>query len=182
ANAGAVYELSPQSGGGWKFRILHNFGSFQNDGKQPGVGSLAFDSSGNLYGTTLIGGPAGCTAGCGTVFKLTRGSSGNWKETILYDFKSGPTGNGPGAGVAVDKAGNIYGTTGYGGSACDCGVVYKLAPASDGAYTYTVLHTFIGSDGFFPDANLVLKNGNLYGTTVIGGEFSLGGVVFELTP
>ncbi len=179
---GVVFEVSPASGDAWKERVLHKFGSSHNDGEKPGVGNLVFDNSGNLYGTTFVGGKTGCTTGCGTVFKLTRESNGQWQETMLYDFKNGPTGNGPGAGVVIDQAGNLYGTTGYGGSAaCDCGVVYKLAPGPGGTWTYSVLHTFTGPDGFFPDANLILRNGNLYGTTAAGGPHG-GGVVFEVIP
>jgi uncharacterized repeat protein (TIGR03803 family) len=81
----------------------------------------------------------------------------------------------------MDKTGNLYGTTIYGGSGCGCGVVYRLAPNTKGKWTYTVLHTFVGSDGAQPDANLIVDDkGNLYGTTATGGAY--GGVVFELTP
>jgi hypothetical protein len=65
---------------------------------------------------------------------------------------------------------------------CGCGVVYRLAPGKNGKWTYAVLHTFIGSDGAQPDANLILDNkGNLYGTTATGGVGGYG-VAFELTP
>jgi uncharacterized repeat protein (TIGR03803 family) len=102
---------------------------------------------------------------------------------VLYDFEDGSTGFGPGAGVARDDAGNLYGTTVYGGSAqCGCGVVYKLAPKKNGKWEYTVLHAFIGSDGAQPDANLVLdQKGNIYGTAATGGPDGAG-VVFEITP
>jgi uncharacterized repeat protein (TIGR03803 family) len=179
---GTAYELSPVRSGGWKHIILHNFGSFQYDGEGPGVGELALDEAGNLYGTTFAGGKNTCSTGCGTVFKLTPESNGPWKETILYSFRNGTTGNGPGAGVVVDKVGNLYGTTVYGGGQCGCGVVYKLEPGIHGKWTYTVLHTFTYSDGAQPDANLILDSkGNLYGTTPIGGSGGLG-VVFEVTP
>lgn len=81
-----------------------------------------------------------------------------------------------------DAVGNLYGTAGLGGSDCDCGVVYKLAPNPDGIWTYTVLHRFTGLDGAFPEANLVLDDqGNLYGTTRFGGPND-GGVVFKIVP
>jgi uncharacterized repeat protein (TIGR03803 family) len=84
--------------------------------------------------------------------------------------------------VVIDKAGNLYGTTVEGGSGCGCGVVYKLARRKQGKWTYTVLHTFEGSDGAQPDANLILDGkGNLYGTTATGGAHG-GGVVFEIIP
>jgi uncharacterized repeat protein (TIGR03803 family) len=176
---GTAYELSRASGGKWKEQVLHSFGSSDWDGIFPGGGGLAFGASGSLYGTTEIGG----ATGYGTVFKLTRGANGHWKETILYNFKNHSNGNGPSGGAVVDKAGNVYGTTLYGGDAqCDCSVVYKLSPRAHGKWKYAVLHAFIGSDGAAPEANLILDTkGNLYGTTPIGappGE----GVVFEITP
>jgi len=179
---GTAYELRLTSAG-WKERILHSFPAFSSDGQVPGVGALVLDGAGNLYGTTGQGGSNTCgDVGCGTVFKLTRKANGDWKETILYSFAVGSSGSGPGAGVVLDQAGNLYGTTIYGGTNCYCGVVYKLAPQANGKWRYTVLHTFIGSDGAQPDANLILDDkGNLYGTTAIGGAAGAG-VAFELTP
>jgi uncharacterized repeat protein (TIGR03803 family) len=177
-NQGTVFKLRHMPDGTWKERVLHSFGSFPKDGMQPGHGALAIDSAGNLYGTTFIGGGNGV----GTVFRLAPQPNGHWKATILHSFKEGKGGNSPTAGVVSDAAGNLYGTTGYGGTDCDCGVVYKLAPNPDGTWTYTVLHRFTGLDGFFPSANLVLDDqGNLYGTTRFGGPND-GGVVFMLTP
>jgi uncharacterized repeat protein (TIGR03803 family) len=117
------------------------------------------------------------------VYRLAQQANGTWKETILYDFQQGATGYGPGGGVARDNAGNLYGTTIYGGSPqCGCGVVYKLAPNKHGQWKYTVLHTFRGSDGAQPDANLILdEKGNLYGTAATAGPYGAG-VVFEVTP
>ena len=180
---GTVYEVRHISDGGWKHIILHNFGSSQYDGVGPGVGQLAFDAAGNLYGTTFAGGRNTCGGGCGTVYRLSPESNGHWQETILYNFRSGASGSGPGAGVVVDKAGDLYGVTNYGGtSRCGCGVVYKLAPGAGGKWHYSVLHAFAGSDGDGPDANLVLDSkGNIYGTTPAGGSGGLG-VVFEVTP
>jgi uncharacterized repeat protein (TIGR03803 family) len=138
------------------------------------------DGKGNLYGATSQGGSNICVdVGCGTIFRLTHVASttgGAWIETILYNFVGGSTGSGPGGGVIIDDAGNLYGTTVYGGSPqCQCGVVYMLSP--NGGWTYTVLHTFIGSDGAIPDANLTIgPDGNLYGTTAAGGSGGAGGV------
>jgi uncharacterized repeat protein (TIGR03803 family) len=175
---GTAYELSPTSDGKWKETIVHNFRSFPGDGDFPSLGALAIDESGSLFGTTTGGGETGW----GTVYKLTHRSGGKWKETILHNFAPGNGGEQPGAGVIRDKAGNLYGTTVGGGSGCDCGVVYKLAPGKNGKWTYTVLHTFVGSDGAQPDANLILDDkGNLYGTTATGGPGGYG-VAFELTP
>ena len=173
---GTVYQLKPTSGG-WEEQVLHSFDNNGTDGMTPGWGSLIMDAKGSLYGTTAGGGCCG-----GVVFRLTPGSDGRWKETILYHFQGGANGFEAAAGVVMDKAGNLYGTTIAGGSGCDCGVVYKLAPGAKGKWTYKVLHTFMGYDGAQPDANLILDdNGNLYGTTATGGVYGAG-VVFELTP
>ena len=179
-SCGVVYELARTSGGGWKETVLHRFRNDGKDGVRPGWGALFMNGPGSLYGTTSQGGTNICYAGCGTVFKLTKSAKSRWKETILYDFKSGPTGFSPNAGVVMDKAGALYGTTDYGGYG-DCGVIYKLAPKPKGKWQYTVLHIFNGYDGCVPEGNLVLdKKGNLYGGTVLGGGGY--GVVFELTP
>lgn len=175
---GTVFKVHQLPDGTWTERVLHSFGGFPEDGIEPGVGALTFDTAGNLYGTTSFGGSYS-----GTIFRLVRQPNGHWKETILYNFKGGKAGHTPGAGVVLDKAGNLYGTTFYGGSPdCDCGVAYKLAPNPDGTWSYTVLHRFHGSDGADPDANLILdEQGNLYGTTALGGPGGWG-VVFEITP
>lgn len=178
---GTVFKLKPMPDGTWSERVLHSFGG-PGDGRIPTDGKLALDGAGNLYGTTSTGGKNSCgNATCGTVFRLTRQPNGHWKETILHHFKLGKGGYWPGAGVTVDAAGNLYGTAGVGGSDCQCGVVYKLAPNPDGTWTYTVLHRFTGYDGAFPGANVVLdEKGHLYGTTRYGGSGG-GGVVFRIT-
>lgn len=178
---GTTYELR-HSASGWRESLPHSFGSFPRDGSGPLIGHLGIDGAGNLYGTTGSGGSNLCFGGCGTIYELVREGNGSWKEKILYNFANGTTGFSPGAGVAMDKAGNLYGATVYGGSpTCGCGTIYKLAPGAGGTWTYTVLHTFSGLDGSQPDANLVVHDGKLYGTTVSGGAGGFG-VVFEITP
>jgi len=180
---GVVYELAPKAKHTWHETVLHRFGSFTSDGQVPGFGAaLAMDASGAIYGTTSQGGANICYAGCGTIFELTGGADGRWREHVLYNFEDGVTGNGPNAGVVIDKFGNLYGTTDYGGYG-DCGVIYKLAPQPKGKWAYTVLHTFgYGYDGCVPEGNLVMDgNGNLYGGTILGGTTG-NGIVFELTP
>jgi uncharacterized repeat protein (TIGR03803 family) len=161
---GTVYRLHPMPDGSWKETILHDFQD-QGDGSFPGVGALARDKVGNLYGT----------ASSGTIFQLSPGAHGGWKFTVL-DTISGE----PAAGVVIGKAGELYGTTIAGGKCC--GTVYKLSRGSKGKWKLTTLHTFLGFDGAQPDANLVLDGkGNLYGTTATGGAGGYG-VAFEVTP
>jgi uncharacterized repeat protein (TIGR03803 family) len=152
--------------------VLYNFTG--TDGYGP-YASLVFDSAGNLYGTTVIGG----TYDAGAVFQLTPTSSG-WLETPIYSFTNGNDGANPWSAVVIDAAGNLYGTTYFGGSH-SYGTVFRLSPSSTG-WQLTVLHTFTGSfDGGNPHAGVILDSaGNLYGTTYFGGRGN--GVVFELSP
>jgi uncharacterized repeat protein (TIGR03803 family) len=178
---GVAYELSPQSSGEWTFKLLHTF-AHHGDGAFPNQ-PMVFDAAGNLYGTTTSGGCATCYyAAEGTVFELTPESNGTWTERILHDFGKIPKdGNYPNAGVILDGAGNLYGTTAGGGSE-GLGIAYELTP-SGGVWTEKILHNFgTGKDGGSPYSALVLdSSGNLYGTTVLGGTYDLG-TVFEITP
>lgn len=179
-SAGTVYEMEHTSGG-WKEHTIYEFRGGKSDGAGPRVGALVFDKNGNLYGTTTGGGTHECfgVGGCGTIYKLTRGPHGRWKDRILYDFVGGKFGHNPGAGVAVDAAGNLYGGTIYGGMGC--GVLYELKSRTHGKWKYSVIHTFQGSDGCQPNANMILDGkGNLYGTTV--GGYGPAGVVYEIIP
>ncbi|MGA8431924.1 MAG: choice-of-anchor tandem repeat GloVer-containing protein [Candidatus Sulfotelmatobacter sp.] len=188
---GTVFELS-KSGGEWSEKILYSFG------KESGYSlyaPLVMDASGNLYGTTMAGGRRGnkqCpNGGCGVVFELTPTSSGQWQEAVLYAFSGLSDGGSPRGGVILDPAGNVYGTTEYGGrfaGGLGFGVVFKLSHTATG-WKEMVLHTFTGvPDGALPIASLTLDAaGNLYGTTTQGGrsgcESSNGcGTVFEITP
>ena len=105
--------------------LLHSF-TGGADGGQP-FGGLLRDPSGNLYGTTPLGGDLTCASpyGCGTVFKL---SAHGFVETVLHNFAGGPSdGQGSVSGLTRDAAGNIYGSTLVGGIS-DFGVVYKITP------------------------------------------------------
>jgi uncharacterized repeat protein (TIGR03803 family) len=174
-SAGAAFELTPNGSGGWTETVLHSFGN-GTDGASP-YGGLIFDSAGNLYTTTQTGG----VYGGGTVVKLSPRQGGGWTETVVHNFNPNTTdGNNPQAGLVRDNAGNMYGTTYYGGIH-GLGTVFKLAPNGSGGWTETVLHSLgNGSDGQYSYASLILDSaGNLYGTTVHGGIHNLG-VVFEL--
>jgi uncharacterized repeat protein (TIGR03803 family) len=169
-SAGVVYE----NGAGYQ-NIIHWFGD-GDDGVNPDAGVI-FDAAGNLYGTTTGGGPGGA----GIVFELTPNGDGTWNESILHGFTGAADGANPSPGSLVfDSGGNLYGTTGAGGSS-NQGVVYKLAPNGDGTWTESVLHSFTGgADGGAPGAGVVFDSaGNLYGTTYSGGAAG-DGVVFKL--
>lgn len=181
---GIIFEISPQSGGGWSETVLLNFQGTPTDGYAP-FGGLIFDNAGNLYGTTIAGG----SIGSGTVFELSPQSGGGWSETILYSFLSnGRDGNGPNASVIFDGTGNLYGTTATGGTGCGggCGTIFELSPKSGGVWVEKVLHSFQYSDGAFPEGSLIIDSAsNLYGTTEYGGsgrgaECDGCGTVFEL--
>jgi uncharacterized repeat protein (TIGR03803 family) len=174
---GAVFEMK-FSGGVWKERVIHSFSL--PDGAHPTT-RLTLGPAGSLYGTTVMGG----TEGVGTVFNLTR-SNGNWSYAVLYNFRQdGSGGRYPwGSNLALDKAGNLYGTTPEGGINPDGGTVFKLAPAN-GSWTESVIYNFCAvncSDGVEPLAGVILDGANnLYGTTYTGGGLFCG-TVFKLTP
>ena len=165
SGCGTVYRIGPAG----KETVLYSF-SGGTDGATPWASLLLAGNA--LYGTTVDGGNINCQApgntavGCGAVFKLDAAG-----ETVLYSFNDGADGGFPVAGVVRDPAGNLYGTTEDGGdlncnSGFGCGVAYKLDPSGN----ETVLHTFQGlQDGETVHAGLVLDQGNLYGSTLVGG-------------
>jgi uncharacterized repeat protein (TIGR03803 family) len=162
--------------------VLHAFSGA--DGEAPVAGLIA-DIAGNIYGTTLFGGGGNCSSGCGTVFELSPPAAGQtaWIETVLHAF-NGTDGDLHYAGVIADSAGNLYGTTAYGGPLHNDGVVFELSPPGAGqtAWTETVLFAFQGTDGQFVHAGLIVDGArNLYGMTGGGGKAG-GGVVFKLSP
>lgn len=219
-NQGLVFKLTPPGLGSsqWTHTVLHYFYYFRwgydtNDGSNPGAG-LVMDRNGVLYGTTHLGGStAGASSvGYGTVFKLTPPAPGQtqWTETVLYRFNGGADGETPMSTLTLDSAGNLYGTTLYGGigecppgdlrqwaagEAGGCGTVFKLSPPRPGetTWTKTTIRSFSGqSDGGTPHGKLLLDaSGALFGATYRGGTggcmdtFSnvIGcGVVFKLIP
>ena len=168
SGGGTVFELS--SG---RKKIFHSF-SGQPDGALPESGVVR-DEEGNLYGTTCCGG----ATNHGTVYKV----SPEGVETVLHNFQGPPDGWGPVGGVVRDRKGNLYGTTSMGGTgSCNggygCGTVFEVTASG----SERVLYSFTGqSDGYNLLAGLVRDGkGNLYGTTVIGGIYSVG-TVYKLT-
>lgn len=184
-DGGAVYELSRQTSGSWIAKTLYSFNLAGGDGYQT-VAGVIIDSSGNLYGTTQLGG----AHNGGMIFELLPQAEGTWTEQILYSFCSlsrCADGMAPYGDLVLDAAGNLYGTT-YKGGTYTSGTVFELSPHADGNWTETVLHSFNPKlsngtgDGFAPLAGLIFDAaGNLYGTTASGGS-QWDGTVFELSP
>jgi len=192
-DAGAIFELK-RGGNGYTFTLVYSFCQLADcaDGGYPPPG-LVRDTSGNLYGTTLLGGTGGYS---GEVFELLRGRK-NWSLKILHSFCSQGTncadGSAPQAGLAYaaqqsgalyDGTSPLFGTTVNGGTNGVYGVAYELAPGRSG-WTYQVLYNFCSlancADGANPTAALVQDAaGNLFGTTAGGGVPQDVGTVFEL--
>jgi uncharacterized repeat protein (TIGR03803 family) len=173
--AGEVFELKHNSNGGWAETVLYSF-TGGADGANPYYAGVVFDASGNLYGTTVGGG----SSNFGTVFELMRSGS-NWDEKVLYSFAGGADGASPYAGLLFDTAGNLYGTTYYGGSYND-GTVFELMRGSDGQWTEELIYTFDETNGDSPAGGLIFdREDNLYGVTQGGGD-SNAGVAYKLTP
>jgi uncharacterized repeat protein (TIGR03803 family) len=178
---GTVFELTLASDGKWNRKLLHQFARHSStDGQNP-TGGLIFDQSGNLFGTTSNGG----AYGAGTVFELSPQADGTWTEQILYNFHGSLDAAGPTGSLIFDAAGNLYGTTDWGGNCVQgsCyGTVFELSPSANG-WTETVLYRFTGgSDGANPEAGLTFDStGDLYGAAYDGGTAGLG-TVFMLSP
>lgn len=175
AGWGTVFKISAAG----DFSVLYTFqGYLTEDGGLASAGApMVLDSAGNLYGVTTEGGNTSIDAckgfGCGVIFKLD--PAGN--ETILHTFvnSDGSTPN----GVIFDAAGNLWGTTTFGGTH-DQGTVFKLDPSGN----LTTLYNFTGGlkDGGLPFAGLTQDNsGSFYGTTSLGGKYDHG-ALFKLTP
>lgn len=178
SGAGTVFRLQ-QKNSAWILSTLHEFSV--TDGSQPQA-RVIVGPDGNLYGTTTSGG----SLGKGTVFRLQppptfcRAVSCPWRETVLHSFAGGSDGANPTYGdLAIDQAGNIYGTTPFGGGS-NCGVVYELSP-SGGGWTESILYTSTCQYGGELYAGVTFDNaGNLYGT--ISGAGVSSGAVYKLTP
>jgi uncharacterized repeat protein (TIGR03803 family) len=161
---GTIFKLTPPSAGEtqWTETVLYSFTGGPDGGNPAYFGSLIFDSSGALYGTTQNGG----NYGYGTVFKLTPGSGTQWTETVLYSFTAGSDGRNPQSGVIFDSSGALYGTT--------LSAVFKLTPPATGG-TPWVETTLANMGGGLFSSLIFDSNGALYGT-------QRGGNVYKLTP
>ena len=176
-SAGVVFELSPTAQG-WQYKVIHAF-TGGKDGASGSLGLLLSDAAGNLYGASELGG----AQGAGAVYELTPTSRGPWKATVLYDFKGMPDAANPYGGLIFDAAGNLYGTTYFGGQN-GMGAVFQLTPGPNGKWQENVLYNFQGgADGSFPTTTLLFDaKGTLYGTTSTGGRPSCDcGTIFTLT-
>jgi uncharacterized repeat protein (TIGR03803 family) len=177
---GVLYQLQPPAQpprsilSTWNYMKVFSFNR-DGDGFNP-QGDLIFDQSGNIYGTTEVGG----NDFNGVVYELLR-SGGGWTRSVLY-APSGDLGSQQMiGGVVFDRSGNLYGVENIGGN-FGVGAVYELSPSGSG-WTAQILYSFQGgADGANPGGGLLIDaSGNLYGTTNTGGSGG-GGTVFELTP
>jgi len=170
---GTVFKLTP-SAGGWTESVLYTFAGGSQDGYWPD-GNLVFDQSGNIYGTTEMGG----VEFEGTVYQLTPSQYG-YTEKLLYQFTTGNSGQGP-IGLLLDPSGNLFGTTFTGGLG-GCGTAFELTP-SNGNWVFLTPYSFSGGVGACgPFVGLIRDPaGNLYGTTNRTGAYGKG-AVFKLTP
>jgi uncharacterized repeat protein (TIGR03803 family) len=126
-DCGTIFKLTPDSHGGWTHSILYSFTDANKNGGVPFT-TLVMDKAGSFYGTAE-GGIGPCNGGCGVVFKLSAGSNGKWKYTVLHRFTDATNdGAEPFSGLVFDKAGkHLYGTTAFGGT-YNQGTVYEITP------------------------------------------------------
>ena len=163
-----VFELSP-SGGNWTQQMIYGVDTASSSS------GVTVDTAGNLYCATRT-----------TVFELSPNGNGGWTSAVIHTFCAGKDACLAQTSPVLDKAGNLYGTTMYGG-ANDYGTVYELSPGTKGKWTERILHSFrsfydFPKDGSIPSARIIFdKAGNIYGTTLLGGQYN-GGTVFELSP
>jgi len=158
---GTVFELSP-SPGGWTYQVIYN-GCCKNDSSFTG---LTMDAAGNIFGV-----------GHRAIFELSPNGNGGWNPTVLYSFSIPQQ---PTSALTLDQAGNLYGAA-AGGSE-KVGRIYKLSLGESGKWKIKNLYSFKGgTDGSGPVYGGIVFDaaGNIYGTTVAGGEYG-DGTVYEL--
>lgn len=172
-NGSRVFRLSPDGAGGYTHSTIFTL-SFAN-GVNP-AGRLTLDNAGNLFGTTYSGGPNNG----GTVFRLSPDGAGGYTHSTLFAFPQSGDGRNPNAGLLLDAAGNLFGTTTYGGGA-GVGTIYRLSPDGVGGYIHTTLFSLTDGTGVYPYGELASdQDGNIYGTTSDWGPSGYG-TVFRLS-
>jgi uncharacterized repeat protein (TIGR03803 family) len=188
---GSVFELTANADGTWAESMLYSFVD-ASTGWNP-LSGVIINQAGHLVGTTENGG----SALRGAVFEVTPEAGGQATEKLIHEFSGEADGAFPGSGLTVDAAGALCGVVTNGGgmaftctqnSGGGCGIVYKLTPGSGGAWTETILYTFLGgTDGAQPaDDKLALgPKGKIFGSAAAAGDFDFCtngcGVVFMLT-
>ena len=192
---GVAFKLTNRTGS-WVFSVIYSFQG-EPDGYSPEGVTVGPD--GTLYGLTYEGGQGGYSqcayadTGCGTIFRLQPPAyfctavNCPWTETVLHRFTGSEYGDGAipldGDSLLFDHAGNMYGTTIYGGTH-NYGVVFEASP-SQGGWTENTLYSFSGggSDGWgTPESGVIMDSaGNLYGTTTEENQYALG-TLYELSP
>ncbi len=171
---GTAYKLA-FSNGTWTETSLFDFTLDASGSSVSQISGLAVDFSGDLFAVAPYGGGNQV----GIVYELTP-TAGYSKYLALHTFTGAGDGGEPFGGLSIDKAGNLYGTTIYGGT-YEYGTVYRLAPGKGGRWSETVLHSFSnGNDGSYPYGVILDSSGNLYGTASEGGANEYG-VAYELT-
>ena len=184
---GTVYKLT-HSNGTWAESVLYNF-TGQSDGAEPN--GVIFKNDGSLYGTAEQGGVVFLGySGAGLIFKLTPSGSG-WTQSVVYQFDNDDVnGELPEAGLAIDEAGNLWGTAYSGGQGyCQsfdenyngCGTVFRWPPLGGGLLAVYAWINRSPRSLSGPLGPVTLDAaGNIYGTTSAMGGYDAGNV-FKLT-
>jgi uncharacterized repeat protein (TIGR03803 family) len=169
SNLGTVFEVALGS------HVVSTLVTFNSSNGTYPQGGLIADAAGNLFGTTITGGPLN---GQGTVFQLTAAT--HTISTLATFRSSSGSGTGLFAGVITDSAGNLYGVTDTGGGQDGAGTVFEIAAQT---HAISALAVFNTSNGAHPHGSLIADAaGNLYGTTDAGGPGPVGfGTVFEVS-
>lgn len=170
---GVVFQLKFHNNT-WQFNVIHAF-TGRNDGAVGSLGPLLIDNAGNIYGIAELGG----SHQKGAAYKISPAGSG-WVFKTIFGFRGSPDAGYPYGGLIADPAGNLYGTTYYGGQ-FGLGSVYELRLVG-GQYQERLLYSFQGgSDGSSPTTTLIFGNAReVFGTTSAGGNSCDCGTVFKV--
>lgn len=176
---GVIFAMTPNGNGTWTYHVVHRFASSPTDGQFPN-GGLVMDPLGNFYGITGGGG----LYGNGTIFQFSY-NHGKLQGRYIYNFPNCLHGCYPQGTLARDNSGNLYGTAAGGLNSCggfECGVVFRLAPQTNGTWKYNVLVNFSETTGGLqPFYGVILDGkGHLFGVTSSFGAYG-GGTAFEIT-